>query len=119
MGNDEQNICVTTSRADAIARLNDQLRRTGNGGLIVVTRSVQNLPGFDGPSLRATLASHQGFDADNDPHGERDFGSLSLWGADLLWKIDCYDTKLEFGSDDAADSAITTRVLTVMLQAEY
>ncbi len=59
------------------------------------------------------------FDEDNDPHGEHDFGSFTLCGKRLLWKIDYYDAVLEFGSENPADPAVTTRVLTIMLAEEY
>ena len=111
--------CVQPPRAEAIARLNDQLRKTGTGGMVVLTKAVTNLTGFDAATLMAALANYEGFDADNDPHGERDLGDLTLWGTDLLWKIDYYDANLEFGSDDPANASITRRVLTVMLSEDY
>lgn len=107
--------CAQVPRAEGIARLNDQVRKTGEGGTIVVTRRVTNLTGFDGAALTAALAAYEAFDADNDPHGERDFGDLTLFGADLLWKIDYYDTDLRFASNDPADNSITKRVLTVAI----
>lgn len=55
----------------------------------------------------------------NDPHGERDFGALDLDGTRLFWKIECYDPSCGYGSDDPADDAKTTRVMTVMLAEEY
>jgi hypothetical protein len=111
--------CAQLPRAEAIARLNDQLRKAGEGGTIVVTRRVMNLAGFDAGALSAALAAYEAFDADNDPHGERDFGDLALFGADLLWKIDYYDTDVRFGSNDPADSSVTKRVLTAMLAEEW
>jgi hypothetical protein len=111
--------CAPLPRAEAIAQLNDQLRQKGTGGVVVVTRGVMALPNFDAAVLTQELGRYSGFDADNDPHGERDFGDLALFGADLLWKIDSYDTDLEFGSEDPADGSITKRVLTVMLSEEY
>ena len=56
---------------------------------------------------------------DNDPNGEHDFGNFELAGQKFFWKIDYYDTTMEFGSEDPADSAKTTRVLTIMLTSEY
>jgi hypothetical protein len=113
------NLCVDIPRAEAIARLNDNLRTTGDGGTIVITRAVHDLEGFDPAKLSSALAAYNGFDPDNDPHGERDFGDLELFGADLLWKIDYYDLERRFGSDDPANSSITSRVLTVMLASDY
>ena len=111
--------CTMPPRAEVIAGLNDQLRKTGAGGTIMITQGVKAIPGFDAATLAAALANYSGFDADNDPHGERDFGDLTLFGTDLLWKIDYYDADLQFGSDDPANSSITMRVLTVMRADEW
>lgn len=110
---------VQLPRAEAIAQLNDELRKTGAGGMVVVTRSVAHLPGFDGAVLAAALAAYDGFDADNDPHGERDFGDLTLFGTDLLWKIDYYDADLQFGSNDPKDPTRTRRLLTIMTTSDW
>ena len=119
MHKQEMDNCVQLPRAEAIAQLNDTLRKTGKVGTVMVTQSVVSLPGFDPEALAAALATYDGFDPDNDPHGERDFGDLTLWGTDLLWKIDYYDADLQFGSDDPADSSLTTRVLTIMTAADW
>jgi Protein of unknown function (DUF3768) len=120
MCGDEQANCVhKLPRGEAIARLNDKLRKGGVGGQFVVTSGVHGLPGYDSRVLLQALAGYDSFDADNDPHGERDFGDIQVFGTDLFWKIDYYDLKLEFGSSDPADPDITIRVLTVMLEHEY
>lgn len=113
------NFAQTRSRGEAIATLNDMLRKEGAGGLIMVTRGVRSLPGFDVRALLAALAAYDAFDADNDPFGERDFGDLEVGGEDLLWKIDYFDLHNQFASPDPADPAVTSRVLTVMLPSEY
>ena len=110
--------CTMPPRAEVIAGLNDQVR-TGTGGTVMITQGVKAITGFDAATLAAALANYNGFDTDNDPHGERDFGDLSLWGYDLLWKIDYYDLDLKFGSDDPADPSVTHRVLTVLLASEW
>jgi len=112
-------IANDTPRGERIARLNDTLRKTGLGGRIMVTRGVQALDGYRSAELVAELVTYNDFDADNDPHGERDFGSFDLWDAELLWKIDYYDHELTYASPDPADPNVTTRVLTVMLAEEY
>ena len=106
-------------RAEKIARLNDALRKSGNGGRIMVTRGVRATPDFDTGALLAALAAYDAFDADNDPHGERDFGDLMLGGTTLLWKVDYYSLDLQYASPDPADPLVTVRVLTVMLESEY
>ena len=115
----QTNACTQLPRAEQIARLNDTLRKTGTGGTVVVTSGVMNLTGFDAATLTEVLAKYEDFDSDGDPHGERDFGTLTMFGADLLWKIDYYDPSLEFGSDDPADPSVTKRVLTLMLAGEW
>lgn len=115
----QQESCAQTPRAERIAQLNDKLRQTGSGGRIMLTRGVQQLPGFEAAALLTKLHHYDRFDADNDPHGERDFGDLDYLGVDLLWKIDYYDKQLTYGSPDPADDSVTTRVLTIMLAEEY
>ena len=106
-------------RAEAIARLNDKLRKEGTGGTIVITRGVASIDGFNRQELLAALAAFDSFDPQNDPHGERDFGDLTLWNTDLLWKLDYYDPALCFGSNNPADPMVTHRVLTIMLPEEW
>lgn len=106
-------------RAEAIAQLNDDLRTTGRGGVIVLTEGVRHLPGYSPRALLVALSRYDAFDSDNDPYGERDFGALELFGARLLWKIDYFDLALGQASPDAADARVTQRVLTIMLASEY
>jgi hypothetical protein len=115
----EQDSCAQQARTQTIAALNDALRKHAEGGFIVVTRGVRALPRFDALELLALLAAYDGFDEDNNPYGERDFGDLSFRGADLLWKIDYYDADMLDGSPDPADRSCTCRVLTLMLANEW
>ena len=111
--------CAELPRAERIACLNDRISKTATGGVNVITRGVRVLPQFTPNDLLKALASYDRFDPDNDPHGERDFGDLELFGSDLLWKIDYYDREMRYGSSDPANAAHATRVLTVMLACEY
>jgi hypothetical protein len=107
-------------RAEQIARLNDLLRKTGCGGQIVMTQGVQALCRTDITKLLNALASFDEFDADSDPHGERDLGILDFEGAEVLWTISYFaDGDLFLGSDDPANERATHRVLTIMLAEEY
>ena len=119
MASSRKAACKDVPRAEAIARLNDQLRTTGTGGTIMITQGVRRITGFDPAVLAKALADYDDFDADGDPHGERDLGVLCLFGYDLLFKLDYYSPDLKFASDDPADPAITRRVLTVLLATEW
>jgi hypothetical protein len=116
---EQKSSTTAVPRSELIARLNDQLRQRGEGGTIVVTAGVVSLPTFDALALQAALAAYDAFDADNDPHGEHDFGMVEVMGSSVMWKIDYYDKDLEYGSEDPSDPKQTTRVLTIMLAEEY
>jgi hypothetical protein len=65
------------------------------------------------------VASFDQFTEGNDPFGEHDFGSFELADRTFFWKIDYYDQRCEFGSEDPSNPERTTRVLTIMLASEY
>lgn len=104
--------------AQAIARLNDQHRAQSGQGW-VMTPGVQDLGTLAMVQAVAAVAAFTDFGEDNDPYGERDFGAFEIEGQRLFWKIDYYDLNLALASPDAADPAVTRRVLTLMLAEEY
>jgi hypothetical protein len=83
------------------------------------TRGVSALPEQVQSRIRERVETFTDFNPDNDPHGEHDFGSFEIEGNRIFWKIDYYDRAMEFGSEDPADPAVTTRVLTILLAEEY
>jgi hypothetical protein len=104
---------------EAIRTLNDALRTTFEGGRVLVTQGVRTLPlELNAAALQAVQA-FDAFTPENDPYGERDFGSFELQGHRILWKIDYYNLSLDGGSENPADPEVTTRVLTIMLAEEY
>jgi hypothetical protein len=107
---------------DRIARirdLNDAFRRSFSGGKIMMTCGVAELPAMVKAAALVKIAECNEFAIDDDPYGEHDFGSFELCSRKFFWKIDYYDANCEFGSEDPADPAKTTRVLTLMLASEY
>jgi Protein of unknown function (DUF3768) len=119
-----------------IARLNDQARQAmGVACTAVATVGFRSLPEADQSCVRELIETFDAFDDDNDPHGERDFGTIYQLGDDrwtterprvrqdererVFWKLDSYDRAMRFASEDAANPAITRRVLTIMLSDEY
>jgi len=103
----------------AIQRLNDEFRRSGAGGRIMVTAGINALPPPDQLAIVKAVQSFNAFSAVNDPHGEHDFGSVEHNGEKVFFKIDYYDETLTAGSEDPADPKRTARVLTIMLAHEY
>ena len=102
-----------------IAALNDRFRQTFLGGKVMITSGVIELPEATRARLFAAVMHSDKFEPGNDPYGEHDFGKVVIDGQDFFWKIDYYDHTLNFGSENPADPAITTRVLTIMLASEY
>ena len=110
---------TTESKTDRIRELNDAFRRTFVGGAVMVTQGVEAIPLDQRRSLIQKVRNFDAFSEDNDPHAEHDFGAVNEAGERYFWKLDYYDRKMEFGSPDPADPAVTTRVLTIMCADEY
>ena len=114
---------MSESNRGRIRALNDALRtqppRNDAGAKWLITQGVSDL-GSDAvaEAIRA-VRQFTAFTADNDPHGEHDFGSFEVAGERLFWKIDYYDRSLSGGSPDPAAESVTCRVLTIMLVLEY
>jgi len=102
-----------------IRELNDALRSTLQGRRVLMTSGVQALGEAAVAAALTRMRTFSAFDADNDPHGEHDFGSFEVDGTKFFFKIDYYDPGMEGGSEDPSDPAQTTRVLTLMLASEY
>ena len=106
-------------RRQRIRQLNDLLRVQHVGGRINITCGIDALGPDSVLGIIQLMRSFDSFSEDNDPYQERDFGALEYGQHRVFWKIDYYDKQLEFGSPDAADPAVTARVLTIMLAEEY
>ena len=109
----------TTAAASATRALNDQLRRSMKGGIVVFTPGAMALGQTMAWRILHAVATFDAFDTGTDPYGEHDFGAVSVVDTRLFWKIDYYDRSMQLSSPDPADAAITERVLTIMLADEY
>jgi len=105
--------------AQRIRDLNDTFRRSFTGGKVMMTAGIAAMTEEIQARVLDRVRSFEAFNADNDPHGEHDFGNFEIEGRKLFWKIDHYDAAMEFGSEDPTDPSKTTRVLTIMLASEY
>lgn len=110
---------IMSSKTKAIRTLNDEFRRSGNGGRLVLTRGVWDMGLAFVLAAVLKVRTFDTFTKANDPHGEHDFGSFAVGGETVAFKIDYYDQTLTRHSDDAADPEKTVRVLTLMLIQEY
>lgn len=103
-----------------IRELNDafRTRRVGNGRMFFTAGIAIKSPDAQAEIMRRVI-EFSAFTDDNDPYGEHDFGNFDYAGERIFWKIDYYALDLKHGSPDPADPKVTTRVLTIMLAAEY
>jgi len=109
-------------RASAIRKLNDAMRRAGPGaglGDWYITAGVRDCGAMFAAIATVAVTGFNRFDEGNDPHGEHDFGKITLWKRRIFWKVDYYDIDGVYGSPDPADATITRRVLTIMLAEEW
>lgn len=110
---------MTTTQTDRIRELNDIFRKTWLTGTVLLTSGIQNLPDITQSRIVEAVQGFDTFTPDNDPYGEHDFGAVTIEGDKVFWKIDYYDLTMQYGSEDAANPAVTKRVLTIMLAEEY
>jgi hypothetical protein len=107
------------TQTQQIRQLNDELRQHLLGGGAVMTPGVAALGPEAVARIIQTIAVFDDFCQANDPHEEHDFGSFEAEGETIFFKIDYYDKQLQMHSPDPADPAVTERVITIMLAAEY
>ena len=113
-------------RLEQIARLNDRARlgldRTAR---TVITRNcLKRLAEAESAPkepilLQAQLMAAFRHCTFSDDSPERDFAVIEFLGHKVWLKIDYFDAAMEFGSEDPADAAQTTRVITILLPEDY
>jgi hypothetical protein len=101
-------------RAAEIAALNDAHRHATREHFL--TPGIAELTPLIDEILRRVRRFDK-FSFDNDPYYEHDFGSFSISGVSVIWKIDYYDQSLGYWCDPL--DLRCRRVLTVMRAEEY
>lgn len=69
--------------------------------------------------LKQALIAFADWSEGNDPYGEHDFGSFSLFGENLFWKIDYFHPDRDSHAPDPSNIETCRRVLTILLAEEY
>jgi hypothetical protein len=110
---------MTSAYTSKVQQLNDAFRKTLTGGQTCFTAGVAALGRSFATKALTLVRGFALFTTENDPYSEHDFGSVTIEGTKLFWKIDYYDLSLQYGSNDPSDPAQTARVLTIMLAEEY
>lgn len=98
-----------------IAALNDAAR--SNAFNYMATRGVMSLDEVVISDIFVAVQEFSNFTEDNDPYGEHDFGSFTVAGNKVFWKIDYYNQQLQYSSDPLDPEC--RRVVTIMLAEEY
>jgi hypothetical protein len=106
---------VIQKRQAEIATLNDAAR--ANAVNYMATRGIVSLDPAIVSEIYVTVQEFKDFNEDNDPYGEHDFGTFTVAGNKVFWKIDYYDEDLKTWCEPLSDRC--RRVLTVMLAEEY
>lgn len=114
-----------TDPISRIAKLNDRVRlRLDRNARIVITATCLATLAGDDRIVSETLAQTKVlgairryvFTSEDGP--ERACGEFAVGETTVRFRIDYYDPSLEWGSEDPADAAATTRVMTIMLPGD-
>ena len=112
-----QNDLFRKALIDPVAAL--EMQAKGIQGQVLVTPGVSGEGAEFHAATLAAVATDTRFTEDNDPYGDHTFGTVTVSGQKLFWKVDLYDTDFRYGSERPFDPAATRRVLTIMCPSEY
>lgn len=96
-----------------------KMQEKGIHGQVLVTPGVSGEGAEFQSAALAAVANDTRFTEDNDPYGDRTFGTVTVSTQKLFWKIDLYDLDFKYGSERPFDPAVTQRALTIMCPSEY
>jgi hypothetical protein len=98
---------------------NDMLRKTmitSENRKVRLTEIVAASPSRE--KVIDAVRNYDSFDTGNDPHGEHDFGQVTVDDEKYFFKIDYFDQNYEYGADPRIDDKYSL-VLTIMEASEY
>ena len=95
-----------------IREKNDKFRKTFIGGLVLLTRTVENSSKRE--QIIEMVKGFDSFNEGNDPWQEHDFGTVKIKDESYFFKIDYYDKNYRCFQEGQ-----TNRVLTIMHSSEY
>ena len=107
------------SNISEIALQNDNFRKHLSQGTLVLTQGIRSNTKEDLEAIITKVRTFDTFDENNDPYGERDFGTFDYKGRRIFWKIDYYDQEFLYLSPDVSNPRLTNKVLTIMYAEEY
>ncbi len=98
--------------------LNDHFRKTGEGGVVMISMGIHLLGRATVDAIMKQLAGDAG-DKSVEAGGEHDVGSIKVNNRTVDWEINYYNKDLDDESPDSTDPQQTTRHMTVLLSTEY
>lgn len=108
-----------SSKSESIRILNDHVRTTFTGGLIVLTRSIAEVDENLRAQILVAVREFNEFGPANDPYREHDMAFFEVEGERYFFKLDYFDVHARFHSPDPADASCTCRVLTIGHHSDY
>ena len=78
-----------SSNVQRIRALNDAFRTSLNGGRVMMTAGIDALDGDVKAIIIREVVTFGDFNADNDPHGEHDFGAIDVAVFESLKLVVC------------------------------
>ncbi|SLN44927.1 DUF3768 domain-containing protein [Ruegeria meonggei] len=98
--------------------LNDHFRKTGEGGIVMISMGIHLLGRATVDVIMKQLAGDAG-DKSVEPGGEHDMGSIKVNNRTVEWEINYYNKDLDDESPDSTDPLQTTRHMALLLSTEY
>jgi len=107
-----------SSSLQKIRALNDQFRKTGQGGIVTISMGLHQLGRPEVDAIMKHLAGEKG-DKSVEPNSEHDMGEFDVGSRTISWEINYYNNDLDDESEDPANPDETKRFMTLLLSTEY